>query len=125
MSRISKGLRNVSSKVLGKFGGDVTIRRFTAGKYNASDGTVTEGKTDVTIKGILQNVNQREVNELIKDNDKLLIIAAKDLTFTPTTSDRALVASIEYQIIRISIDENDNQNINNCSIRLGTYTDNK
>jgi len=30
---------------------------------------------------------------------------------TPTTSDRVLIASIEYQIIRINIDENDNQNI--------------
>tara|TARA_Y100000401_G_C8251809_1_gene188572 strand:- start:244 stop:603 length:360 start_codon:yes stop_codon:yes gene_type:complete len=111
MSRLSKGFRKVASTVLGKFGGDVTIRRITAGAYNPTHGTVTEGKTDVTVKGILQNVNQREVNELIKDNDKLLIVAAKDLTFTPTTSDRALVASIEYQIIRIYVDENDNENI--------------
>ena len=111
MSRLSKSFRKVASTVLGKFGGDVTIRRITAGKYNASDGTVTEGKTDVTIKGILQNVNQREQNDLIKENDKLLTIAAADLTYTPTTSDRVLVASIEYQIIRINVDENDNQNI--------------
>ena len=56
-------------------------------------------------------VDLKSNNELIKDNDKLLIVAAKDLTFTPTTSDRALVASIEYQIIRIYVDENDNENI--------------
>ena len=48
MSRLSKGLRKVSSKVLGKFGGDITIRRITSGKYNATDGTVTELKTDFT-----------------------------------------------------------------------------
>ena len=51
------------------------------------------------------------INDLIKENDKILIIAASDLEQTPTTSDRVLVASIEYQIIRINIDENDNQNI--------------
>ena len=111
MSRISKGLRNVSSKVLGKFGGDVTFKNISSGIYNADLGTVSETITSVTIKGILQNVNQREINDLIKENDKILIIAASDLEQTPTTSDRVLVASIEYQIIRINIDENDNQNI--------------
>ena len=111
MSRISKGLRNVSSKVLGKFGGDVTFKRITHGSYDTSTGSVNESITTTTIKGILQNVNQREINDLIKENDKILIIAASDLEQTPTTSDRVLVASIEYQIIRINIDENDNQNI--------------
>ena len=111
MSRLSKGLRTVSSKVLGKFGGDITIRRITSGKYNAADGTVTELKSDTTIKGILQDVNQRETNDLIKDNDKLLIIAASDLSFVPTVSDKVVVASIVYQIIRIYTDENDNENI--------------
>tara|TARA_Y100001937_G_scaffold82560_1_gene111744 strand:+ start:128 stop:487 length:360 start_codon:yes stop_codon:yes gene_type:complete len=111
MSRISKGLRNVSSKVLGKFGGDVTYKRITHGSYDTTTGSVSESITTTTIKGILQNVNQREINDLIKENDKILIIAAADLAQTPTTSDRVLVASIEYQIIRINIDENDNQNI--------------
>ena len=111
MSKISKGLRKVSSKVLGKFGGDVTIQNITSGIYNLNKGTVGETITNVTIKGLLQNVNQREVNDLIKENDKLLIIAASDLEFTPTTTDKVLVANIPYQIIRINIDENDNQNI--------------
>ena len=111
MSRLSKGLRKVASKTLNKFGGDITIKRITSGIYNASTGTVSETITSVTINGILQNVNQREINDLIKENDKILIIAASDLEQTPTTSDRVLVASIEYQIIRINIDENDNQNI--------------
>ena len=111
MSRISKGLRNVSSKVLGKFGGDVIFKQITNGSYDTTSGSVSESITATTIKGILQNVNQREINDLIKENDKILIIAAADLAQTPTTSDRVLVASIEYQIIRINIDENDNQNI--------------
>ena len=111
MSRISKGLRNVSSKVLGKLGGDVTFKRITHGSYDTATGSVSESITSTTIKGILQNVNQREINDLIKENDKILTIAAKDLEQTPTTSDRVLIASIEYQIIRINTDENDNENI--------------
>ena len=111
MSRISKGLRNVSSKVLGKFGGDITFKRITSGIYNVTDASVSESISNLTIKGILQNVNQREQNDLIKENDKLLIVAAADLNFVPTTTDRVVVVGIEYQIIRIFIDENDNQNI--------------
>ena len=111
MSRISKGLRNVSSKVLGKFGGDVTFKNISSGIYNADLGTVSETITSVTIKGILQNVNQREQNDLIKENDKLLTVAAADLSFVPTVSDKVVVASIVYQIIRIYTDENDNENI--------------
>tara|TARA_R100001509_G_scaffold110116_1_gene65858 strand:+ start:1768 stop:2127 length:360 start_codon:yes stop_codon:yes gene_type:complete len=111
MSQLSKAARKVSSKVLNKFGGNITFKKITSGIYNASTGTVSETIETTVIKGILQNVNQRETNELIKENDKLLIIAASDLSFIPSTTDRVLVAGIEYQIIRIYTDENDNQNI--------------
>ena len=111
MSRLTKGLREVASKTLNKFGGDITIKRITSGIYNASTGTVSEAITSVTIHGLLQNVNQRETNDLIKENDKICIIAAKDLDFIPTTTDRVSIASIDYQIIRIFTDENDNSEI--------------
>ena len=111
MSKLSKSFRKVSSTVLGKLGGDVTFKRITHGSYDTATGSISESITSTTIKGILQNVNQREINDLIKENDKILTIAAKDLEQTPTTSDRVLIASIEYQIIRINTDENDNENI--------------
>lgn len=111
MSRLSKGLRNVSSKVLGKFGGDVTIQKITPGSYREDVGEIVESITQVTVKGLLQNVNQRETNSLIKDNDKICLIAASDLDFIPSTSDRVLIANIDYQIVRVFIDENDNSQI--------------
>ena len=111
MSQLSKGLRKVASNTINKFGGDKTIKRITSGIYNASTGTVSETITSVTIHGLLQNVNQRETNDLIKENDKICIIAAKDLNFIPTTTDRVSIASIDYQIIRIFTDENDNSEI--------------
>ena len=79
------------------------ISSFTHGSYDTATGSVSESITSTTIKGILQNVNQREINDLIKENDKILIIAASDLEQTPTTSDRVLIASIEYlSLIHIS-----------------------
>ena len=60
---------------------------------------------------MLQNVNQREINDLIRDSDKICTIAALDLTFVPTTTDRVSIVNIEYQIIRIKTTENDNSEI--------------
>ena len=111
MSRLSKGLRKVASKTINKFGGDITIKKISSGIYNPSTGIVSETITSITIHGLLQNVNQRETNDLIRENDKICIIAAKDLDFVPTTTDRVSIASIDYQIIRIYIDENDNSEI--------------
>jgi len=111
MSRLSKGLRKISSTVVGKFGGDVTIKRIISGSYKSSDGTVGETITSNTIKGTLQNVNSREINDLIKETDKICTIAASDLTFVPTITDRVTIVSIDYQIIRINTTENDNSEI--------------
>ena len=111
MSRLSKALRKVSSKVVFKFGGDITIKRISSGIYNPSIGTVSETITSVTIHGVLQNVNQREINDLIRDSDKICTIAGLDLTFVPTTTDRVSIVNIEYQIIRIKTTENDNSEI--------------
>ena len=59
MSRLSKSFRKVASTVLGKFGGGVTFKRITHGSYGAATGSVSESITTTTIKGILQNVNQK------------------------------------------------------------------
>ena len=48
MSRLSKGLSKISSTVLGKFGGDITIKRTTQSAYNVEDGTVVKSQTSVT-----------------------------------------------------------------------------
>tara|TARA_Y100001937_G_scaffold46015_1_gene64635 strand:- start:873 stop:1232 length:360 start_codon:yes stop_codon:yes gene_type:complete len=111
MSRISKGFRKISSKVLGKFGGNVTVQKINNGVYNTTDGTINESITSETVKGVLQNVNEREINDLIKETDKICSIAALDLTFVPTTQDRVTIVNINYQIIRILKTENDNQEI--------------
>tara|TARA_Y100000401_G_C8255143_1_gene190327 strand:+ start:333 stop:692 length:360 start_codon:yes stop_codon:yes gene_type:complete len=111
MSKLSKAARKISSTVIGKFGGDIIYKRIINGIYNTSTGAISESITSVNISGVFQNVNQRETNDLIKENDKICIIAAKDLDFIPSTSDKITKTNIDYQIIRIFTDENDNSNI--------------
>ena len=101
-------LKKVSSKVITKFGGDVTVRIVAAGAYDTSDGTISETESDTTIKGILEDVNLREVNELVQAGDKRLTVAADDLTTAPETKDRVVISSVVHQIIRVDTTEQDN-----------------
>jgi hypothetical protein len=87
---LSGPLRKVASKVITKFGGEVTIRRITVGAYNTSTGTAAETTSDTVLRGVVEDVNVREVNDLIQSGDKRLTVAAADVAM-PNTSDRVLI----------------------------------
>jgi hypothetical protein len=105
---LNSGLRKLTSRVVNKLTGEVTIRQITNGAYDASTGTVSESNTDVTIKGLIQNINNNEVNDLIQAEDKKVTIAAKDLTFTPSPKDKVVISSVIYQIVRVVTEEQEN-----------------
>jgi GTP cyclohydrolase III len=105
---LASSLRPTASKLMAKFGGLVTIRRITSGSYNATAGTISEAATDATIRGVPQDVNRREVNELVQASDKRLIIAAADISAAPTTTDKVLINAVVHQIIKIATIEQDN-----------------
>ena len=105
---LANALKKAASKTLSKLGGDVIIRQVTAGSYNTTTGAITETTSDITIKGSLSNVNRSEVNDLIESQDKILTISAGDLTFVPTTKDRVVISSVEFKIISIAVNEQNN-----------------
>ena len=105
---LANALKKAASKTLSKLGGDVTIRQVSTGSYNTTTGAITETTSDTTIKGSLNNVNRSEVNDLIESQDKILTISAGDLTFVPTTKDRVVISSVEFKIISISTNEQNN-----------------
>lgn len=105
---LATSLRSVASKLMAKFGGTATIRKITTGVYDAANGTVAETTTDTIVRGVLEDVQAREVNELVQASDKRLIIAAADVTTAPSTVDRVLISSISHQIIRVDTIEQDN-----------------
>ena len=105
---LSGPLRKVASKVITKFGGEVTIRRITVGAYNTSTGTAAETTSDTVLRGVVEDVNVREVNDLIQSGDKRLTVAAADVAAVPSTADRVLIGGITHQIIRVTTIEQDN-----------------
>jgi len=105
---LASSLRKVAQKVIKQFGGSVTVRFVTPGAYNTTTGSITESTSDSAIQGVLDNVNIREVNELVQASDRKLIIAAADVATVPNTEDRAVISSVSYQIIQVQTIEQDN-----------------
>jgi len=105
---LATSLRATASKLMAKFGGTATIRRVTTGTYNPATGTVSESASDTAVRGVLQDVNLREVNDLIRATDKRLLIAAADLAAAPTTADEVIITGATYQVIRVDTIEQDN-----------------
>jgi|TARA_Y100000015_G_scaffold9633_1_gene9132 hypothetical protein len=105
---LADSLGRVATNVIKALGADVTIRYVTAGSYNTTTGTVTETTSDTAIKGVVQGISNREVDELIKTTDKRLIISANDVVTAPSTKDRAVISSVEYQIIQVNTIDQDN-----------------
>ena len=109
---LSASLRSVASKVVNKFGGDVTFRRITVGAYNTTTGAAAETNTDTGIKGVLEEVNKREAVDLVQAGDKKLTVAALDLNGTvPTVADKVVISTRIHQIIRVAVIEQDNEPI--------------
>lgn len=105
---LANPLRKVASNLMAKFGGVATIRHVTPGVYNPTTGTISEVETDTVVRGVLEDVNLREVNDLIQAGDKRLLIAAADVAATLTTTDRVLIGGVLHQVIRVTTIEQDN-----------------
>ena len=102
---IASSLKKVTSKALKAVGGSVVFRKVTAGSYNEETGKIVESFLDTTIKGVIQNVSNSEVNDLIQAQDKTCLISAGDLDFVPTPKDRVLIV---YKIVQVRTEEQDN-----------------
>lgn len=105
---IANALKKAASKSIKALGGDITYKRVTTGIYNPTTGSMSEVKTDVSIKGVVSNVTRSEVSDLVSSQDKRLTISAGDITFTPTTFDRVVISGTEYKVVQINTNEQDN-----------------
>ena len=105
---LATSLRKTASKLMAKFGGEVTFRRVTTGAYNPTTGAAIPSVSSSTVRGVLEDVREREVNDLVKGTDKKLTVAAADLAFEPAVSDQVTVSTRVMQIIQVNKIEQDN-----------------
>lgn len=111
---LASSLQKVAGKAIGRLGGDVTIRFLTQhpdlaeGAYNTTTGEICPTTSDVKVKGVVENVSQREANELIRADDKKLTIAANSLKTAPESSDQVVINDVVHQIVERRTIEQDN-----------------
>jgi len=105
---LAQSLEKVAGSVIDALGADVTIRYVTAGSYNTTTGVIAETTSDTAIKGVVQNIRQSEVNDLIQASDKRLIVPAKELGTAPETKDRVVISTVVHQIIEVQTIDQDN-----------------
>ena len=101
---LAASLKASTSKVLAKFGTDISIRTVTNGSYNTGTGTFYEATTDKTVKGMIEDIfdgmgGKRSAkssgNSLIQSGDKKVTISK------PTSKDLVIISSVRHQIVDI------------------------
>lgn len=105
---LASSLQKVANKAIGKLGGDITLQFVTTAAYDPVTGTASESTTTATVKGVLEGVNARDVNDLVRGDDKKLTIAASSITSVPSTDDKIVIGGVTHQIIRMETIEQDN-----------------
>jgi hypothetical protein len=105
---LASSLQKVANKAIGKLGGDITLQFVTTAAYDPATGTASESTATATVKGVLEDVNAREVNDLVRSDDKKLTIAASSITSTPGPDDKIVIGGVTHQVIRMETIEQDN-----------------
>ena len=105
MPSIGTAFKNAVPGLFKATGSNIILRFVTVGSYNESTGSVVESNTDVTIKALVEDVTKSEVNDLINQEDKRVLIPAKEVNTTPTTKDKVLINNVIHQIITVDTTE--------------------
>lgn len=108
---LADSLRKVANKAISKFGGDITIQSISLGPYNTETGAAVESTTTKIVKGVLEDVNSSEVNDLVRGDDKKLTVAASGLAEAPGLDDKITISGVTHQIVRVETIEQANQAI--------------
>ena len=107
MAKIDDVFGSVPASILNTWGQDFTFIKSTTPKtYNPTTGAVTGSDTNVTVKGVITNLNSSEDDGLYQTTDVKMVIGSAELgDYYPTEADRVQYpqagATREAKIIRI------------------------
>jgi len=90
MAAIDNIFGAIPAQVLSQFGQDLTyIKTTTPRTYNPTSGAVTGSDTNVTVKGIISQINSSENEGVYQTSDLSVLIGAEELgNYYPTQADR-------------------------------------
>ena len=90
MAKIDDVFGSVPASILNTWGQDFTFIKSTTPKtYNPTTGAVTGADTNVTVKGVITNLNSSEDDGLYQTTDVKMVIGSAELgDYYPTEADR-------------------------------------
>ena len=94
MAKIDDVFGNVPASVLNTWGQTLTfIKTTTPRTYNPTTGAVTGSDTNVSVKGVILDINSSEDEGLYQTTDLKIVIGASELgDYYPTEADRVQYA---------------------------------
>jgi len=107
MAKIDDVFGNVPASILNTWGQTLTfVKTTTPRTYNPTTGAVTGSDTNVSVKGVITEINSSEDEGLYQTTDLKIVIGANELgDYYPTEADRVQYpqagATREGKIIRI------------------------
>ena len=114
MAKIDDVFGSVPASILNTWGQDFTFIKSTTPKtYNPTTGAVTGSDTNVTVKGVITNLNSSEDDGLYQTTDVKMVIGSAELgDYYPTEADLVQYpqagATREGKIISIKTARGDN-----------------
>ncbi len=96
-------LQATARRLLVKYGQDVTLRKYTLGAYDATTSSQARTSVDTVLKGVIFNVGDGVTqikNELVKINDKKLLLDATGPV--PTPKDYVIIGGSSWSILSIN-----------------------
>ena len=90
MAKIDDVFGSVPASILNTWGQDFTFIKSTTPKtYNPTTGAVTGSDANVTVKGVITNLNSSEDDGLYQTTDVKMVIGSEELgDYYPTEADR-------------------------------------
>ena len=114
MAKIDDVFGNVPASILRTWGQTLTfVKTTTPRTYNPTTGAVTGSDTNVSVKGVITELNSRENEGLYQSTDLKIVIGATELgDYYPTEADRVQYsqagATREAKIVNVKTARGDN-----------------
>ena len=124
MAAIDDIFKSIPTQVLSQFGQDITyVKTTTPRTYNPTTGAVTGSDTNVTVKGIISQVNSSESEGVLQGTNVAVLIGASELgDYYPTQADRIQYSragsTVEGKIISVRTYRGDKPVYHSLSVRI-------
>ena len=96
-------MRLLAQSLIAKYGKTVYVVTDSAGVYDTSTGDAVITEATQTIKGVFATPEQLGFGSgLVQQGKALFMIAARGLSVVPSPSDKLLVDSVQWRILKVN-----------------------